>query len=155
MTDEDFMRAALELAREAGEAGEVPVGAIVAKGGEIIGRGYNRPISTCDPTAHAEVVALRDAAGRTANYRLPGAELFVTLEPCVMCLGAILHARIARLVYAASDPKAGACGSIVSLASNEALNHQTLVQGGLMTGDAVRLLQAFFRERRGGPIPSK
>jgi tRNA(adenine34) deaminase len=152
VTDEDFMRAALELAREAGAAGEVPVGAIVARGGAIIGRGYNRPISTCDPTAHAEVVALRDAAGRIANYRLPEAELFVTLEPCAMCIGAILHARVARLVYAASDPKGGACGSVVNLASDKALNHQTRVQGGLMKTEAAKLLQAFFQGRRGGSV---
>ena len=148
MNDEDFMHEALVLARTAAAAGEVPVGAIVAQHGAIIGRGGNRPISTCDPTAHAEIVALRDAARQAANYRLPGAELFVTLEPCAMCLGAILHARIARLVYAASDPKGGACGGLIDLAANRTLNHQTVVQGGLMRDEASRLLQAFFLGRR-------
>jgi len=111
--DEGFMRAALELARQAGAAGEVPVGAVVVLDGEIVGRGYNAPISRHDPSAHAEMMALRDAAQRLGNYRLVGCELFVTLEPCLMCAGAIMHARIARVVYGASDPKTGACGSVV------------------------------------------
>jgi tRNA(adenine34) deaminase len=142
------MREALQLARQAGEAGEVPVGAVVSRDGEVIGRGYNRPISTCDPTAHAEIVALRDAAGRLNNYRLAGCELFVTLEPCAMCMGAILHARIARVVYGAPDPKTGACGGVVDLVGNAALNHHTVAQGGVMANAAADLLRSFFGERR-------
>lgn len=115
MTDSDYMRAALELASQAQAAGEVPVGAIVVKDGEIIGRGFNAPISRNDPSAHAEMMALRDAAQWLGNYRLAGCELFVTLEPCLMCAGAIMHARIARLVYGASDPKTGACGSVLDV----------------------------------------
>jgi tRNA(adenine34) deaminase len=152
VSDEDFMRQALDLAREAGEAGEVPVGAIVVKDGDIIGRGYNRPIATCDPTGHAEIVALRDAARRLKNYRLTGCELFVTLEPCAMCIGAILHARVARVVYAAADPKSGACGGVVDLVANDVLNHHTLVRGGTMADAASKLLQSFFGERRRGTI---
>ncbi|HBZ29324.1 MAG TPA: tRNA-specific adenosine deaminase, partial [Nitrosomonas nitrosa] len=115
MNDEDFMRAALDLARMAQELGEVPVGAVVARDGRIIGRGYNRSISAMDPTAHAEVSALRDAAQQVRNYRLPECTLFVTLEPCAMCIGALFHARIKRLVYAAADPKTGVCGSVLNL----------------------------------------
>lgn len=115
MTDSDYMRAALELASHAQAAGEVPVGAVVVKDGEIVGRGFNAPISRHDPSAHAEMMALRDAAQRLGNYRLVGCELFVTLEPCLMCAGAIMHARIARLVYGASDPKTGACGSVLDV----------------------------------------
>ena len=115
MSDEIFMRAALELARQAEAAGEVPIGAVVVKDGEIVGRGFNAPISRRDPSAHAEMMALRDAAQYLGNYRLPGCELFVTLEPCLMCAGAIMHARIARLVYGARDPKTGACGSVLDV----------------------------------------
>jgi tRNA(adenine34) deaminase len=115
MSDEIFMRAALELARQAEAAGEVPIGAVVVKGGEIVGRGFNAPISRHDPSAHAEMMALRDAAQYLGNYRLVGCELFVTLEPCLMCAGAIMHARIARLVYGARDPKTGACGSVIDV----------------------------------------
>lgn len=115
MTDADYMRYALELAAQAQRAGEVPVGAVVVKDGEIIGRGFNAPISRHDPSAHAEMLALRDAAKNIGNYRLVGCELFVTLEPCLMCAGAIMHARIARLVYGASDPKTGACGSVLDV----------------------------------------
>src|SRR5215212_4391780 len=125
--DETFMRAALALAEEAGAAGEVPVGAIVVKDGVVIGRGHNHPIRGRDPTAHAEIAALRAAAQHLGNYRLAGCELYVTLEPCVMCAGAILHARITRLIYGAADPKTGACGSVVDLFSEARLNHHTAV----------------------------
>jgi tRNA(adenine34) deaminase len=148
VSDETFMREALALARQAAAAGEVPVGAVVVKDGAVIGRGYNRPISGNDPTAHAEVVALRDAGERLGNYRLTGCDLYVTLEPCVMCVGAILHARIARLVYGAPDPKAGACGSVVNLLADTRLNHHATAVGGVMADEAGRLLQGFFSERR-------
>ena len=147
--DEFFMQAALELAREGAAAGEVPVGAIVVQNGAIIGRGYNQPISRSDPTAHAEIVAMRDAAARIGNYRLPGCEIFVTLEPCAMCAGAIIHARLARLVFGAADPKTGACGSVINLFAEERLNHHTLVEGGIQAEDAAALLQHFFAQRRG------
>lgn len=142
------MRAALELAERAAAAGEVPVGAVVVRDGEIVGRGYNHPISAHDPTAHAEIVALRDAAVRLGNYRLGGCELYVTLEPCMMCAGAILHARIARVIYGAADPKTGACGSVVDLFAERRLNHRTAVNGGVLQGDAAALLQQFFAARR-------
>ena len=147
--DEFFMQAALELAREGAAAGEVPVGAIVVQNGAIIGRGYNQPISRSDPTAHAEIVAMRDAAARIGNYRLPGCEIFVTLEPCAMCAGAIIHARLARLVFGAADPKTGACGSVINLFAEERLNHHTLVEGGIQAEDAAALLRHFFAQRRG------
>jgi len=147
---EMLMREALELARIAGVAGEVPVGAVVVKGGVIIGRGYNQPISRHDPTAHAEIMAMRDAAQHLGNYRLTGCELFVTLEPCAMCAGAIMHARIAHVLYAAPDPKTGACGSVVDLFSEAKLNHHTRVSSGLLANDAAQLLQQFFAERRRG-----
>src|SRR5829696_1825173 len=133
---EEFMRAALELASQAAAAGEVPVGAVVVKGGEILGRGYNHPISAHDPTAHAEIVALRDAGARLGNYRLAGCELYVTLEPCVMCAGAIMHARIARLIYGANDPKTGACGSVANPFAEPRLNHHTTVVAGLLASEA-------------------
>jgi tRNA(adenine34) deaminase len=148
MNDEYFMQQALELAKEAQRAGEVPVGAVVVKDNVIIGRGFNRPISSHDPTAHAEIVALRDAGAHLANYRLIGCELFVTLEPCVMCAGAMLHSRIARVVYGARDPKTGACGSVVDLFGEARLNYRTEVRGGLLAENAAALLQAFFSERR-------
>lgn len=149
MTDDDFfMQAALELAREGAAAGEVPVGAVVVKDGVIIGRGYNQPISRHDPTAHAEIVAMRDAAGQLGNYRLPGCEIYVTLEPCVMCAGAIIHARLARVVYGASDPKTGACGSVINLFAEERLNHHAAVTAGVCADDAGALLQNFFAQRR-------
>ncbi|MDP2238547.1 MAG: tRNA adenosine(34) deaminase TadA [Burkholderiales bacterium] len=147
---EMWMREALELAHVAQTAGEVPVGAIVVKDGEIIGRGYNQPISGRDPTAHAEIMALRDAANTLGNYRLTDCELYVTLEPCVMCAGAIMHARISRLVYGAPDPKTGACGSVVDLFAESRLNHHTAVTGGIMANDAAQLLQQFFAARRRG-----
>jgi len=148
MTDEDFMREALRLARQAAAAGEVPVGAVAVKDGAIVGRGYNRPISGSDPTAHAEIVALREAAARLGNYRLGGCDLYVTIEPCVMCAGAILHARIARVVFGAADPKTGACGSVVNLFAEARLNHQTQVEGGVLSDAAASLLREFFGARR-------
>jgi tRNA(adenine34) deaminase len=148
MSDEAFMREALALAREAARMGEVPVGAVVVKEGAVIGRGHNRPISERDPTAHAEVVALREAAARLGNYRLEGCTLYVTLEPCAMCAGAILHARIARVVYGARDPKTGACGSVVDLFAESRLNYHATVCGGVMAEAAGELLQEFFSQRR-------
>ncbi len=142
------MRAALSLARQAAEAGEVPVGAVVVKDGAIIGRGYNQPISRSDPTAHAEVMALRDAAQQLGNYRLPGCEIFVTLEPCCMCVGAIMHARIARVVFGAADPKTGACGSVINLFEDSRLNHHATVDRGLLVDDSAQLLKDFFARRR-------
>jgi tRNA(adenine34) deaminase len=146
--DAEFMRAALALAGEAAAAGEVPVGAVVVKDGEIVGRGYNRPISSHDPTAHAEVVAMREAAARLGNYRLPGCELFVTLEPCVMCVGAMAHARLARVVFGARDPKTGACGSIVDLPGLPTFNHHGRFEGGVLAQECAEVLRRFFAERR-------
>ena len=148
MGDDYYMQQALELAGEAQRAGEVPVGAVVVKDGTIVGHGYNRPISAHDPTAHAEIVAMRDAAVRLGNYRLGECELFVTLEPCAMCAGAMMHARIARVVFGARDPKTGACGSVIDLVAEPRLNHHTLVTGGVLADNAAALLQAFFAERR-------
>ena len=148
MNDEDFMRAALDLARMAQELGEVPVGAVIARDGKIIGRGYNRSISAMDPTAHAEVSALRDAAQYVRNYRLPECTLFVTLEPCAMCIGALFHARIKRLVYAAADPKTGVCGSVLNLPAETRLNHHLEVSGGVLAQEAGALLKQFFIRKR-------
>jgi tRNA(adenine34) deaminase len=148
MTDADYMRHALELADMALEAGEVPVGAIVVKSGEIIGRGFNAPISHHDPSAHAEMMALRDAARNIGNYRLVGCELFVTLEPCLMCAGAIMHARIARAVYGANDPKTGACGSVMNAFAERSLNHHTEVAGGVLADECGSILSNFFAKRR-------
>ena len=142
------MREALVLAASAAEAGEVPVGAVVVKDGEVIGRGSNRPITSADPTAHAEIVALREAARHLGNYRLAGCELYVTLEPCVMCVGAMLHARLAHVVFGASDPKTGACGSVVDLPRVEELNHHATFEGGLLAPECGALLKRFFAERR-------
>jgi len=147
--DAAMMREALQLAALAAVHGEVPVGAVVVKDGEIIGRGHNVPISSHDPTAHAEIRALRDAAKTLENYRLGGCTLYVTLEPCVMCAGAIMHARIARLVYGAPDPKTGACGSVVDLFAEERLNHHTEVTGGVLASEAAKELSDFFSARRG------
>lgn len=149
LADEALMREALDLAREAGAADEVPVGAVVVQDGRIVGRGYNRPIGGDDPTAHAEIMALRDAARNLGNYRLPGCELYVTLEPCVMCAGAIMHARIRRVVYGASDPKTGACGSVVNLFAEVRLNHHAEVLGGVLASECGGLLSSFFAARRG------
>ncbi len=144
-----FMGQALALAREAGAAGEVPVGAVVVFDGEVVGRGFNRPIGGSDPTAHAEIVALRDAAARLANYRLPGCTLYVTLEPCAMCAGAIMHARVSRVVFGARDPKTGAAGSVVDLFGEARLNHHTEVVGGVCGEECSTLLSGFFAARRG------
>jgi tRNA(adenine34) deaminase len=148
MTNEDYMREALALSAQAQARGEVPVGAVVVKDGTIIGRGFNQPISSCDPSAHAEVVALRDAARQSGNYRLTGCELFVTLEPCAMCAGAIMHARIARVVYGARDPKTGACGSVVDLFAAEKLNHHATVVSGVLGEECSTRLSEFFWQRR-------
>lgn len=142
------MREALALAREAAAAGEVPVGAVVVRDGRILGRGWNRPIRAHDPSAHAEMIALREAAARLGNYRLPGCELYVTLEPCAMCAGAIQHARISRLVWGAPDAKTGACGSVVNLFDQPRLNHHAVASGGLLAQESRALLQAFFQGRR-------
>ncbi|HJV24115.1 MAG TPA: tRNA adenosine(34) deaminase TadA [Aromatoleum sp.] len=148
MTDEDFMRAALEQARMAGSCDEVPVGAVVVLDGEIVGRGFNQPIGRHDPTAHAEVMALRDAAARLGNYRLPGCELYVTLEPCAMCSGAIMHARIARVVFGARDPKTGVAGSVIDLFAEPRLNHHADIAGGVLGDECGQLLSSFFAARR-------
>jgi tRNA(adenine34) deaminase len=148
MNDESWMNEALALARAAGAAGEVPVGAVVVLDGEIIGRGFNQPIGRHDPTAHAEVMALRDAATRLGNYRLPGATLYVTLEPCMMCAGAIMHARIARVVFGAADPKTGVAGSVLDLFSEARLNHHAETAGGVLATECGQLLSSFFAARR-------
>lgn len=146
--DPKFMQAALELARQAGAGGEVPVGAVVVKDGEIVGRGFNQPILRRDPSAHAEVMALRDAAACLGNYRLPDCELYVTLEPCTMCVGAILHARIARVAFGAADPKTGAAGSVLNLFAEARLNHHAEVEGGMLAKECGALLSGFFAARR-------
>lgn len=146
--DERYMAAAIELAREAATLDEVPVGAVVVMDGEIVGRGCNQPIRRHDPTAHAEIMALRDAAARLGNYRLPGATLYVTLEPCVMCAGAIMHARVARVVFGAPDPKTGAAGSVVNLFAEDRLNHHAEITGGVSAAACGALLSGFFAARR-------
>lgn len=148
MTDNDYMQIALDLAQQAAAAGEVPVGAIVVKDGTIIGRGSNAPITTNDPTAHAEIRAMRDAAQHLGNYRLVDCTLYVTLEPCAMCSGAIQHARIAKLIYGASDPKTGACGSVLNLMAEPKLNHHTEITGGILAEQCGALLSSFFSARR-------
>lgn len=148
MNDEIFMRQALAEARQAAAAGEVPVGAVVVRHGEVIATGRNAPVDGHDPTAHAEIVALRAAAQALGNYRLDNCELFVTLEPCAMCSGAMLHARLKRVVFGAADPKTGAAGSVLNLFGEPRLNHQTALQGGVLAGECGELLQAFFRRRR-------
>jgi len=148
MEDRDFMAVALDLAREAATLGEVPVGAVVTKEGEIIGRGFNQPIGRHDPTAHAEVMALRAAAARLGNYRLPGCTLYVTLEPCAMCIGAIFHARVARVVFGARDPKTGAAGSVIDLFAEARLNHHAEIAGGVLADECGALLSGFFAARR-------
>ncbi|MFP5390542.1 MAG: tRNA adenosine(34) deaminase TadA [Gammaproteobacteria bacterium] len=145
---EGFMQLALDQAEEAWALGEVPVGAVVVRDGEVIATGFNQPIGRHDPTAHAEIVALRAAADKLGNYRLPGCELYVTLEPCVMCSGAMMHARLARIVYGAPDPKTGACGSVVNLFEQEKLNHHAQVVGGVLADASAAMLRAFFAERR-------
>ena len=143
-----FMREALALAQEAWQAGEVPVGAVIVKDGEIVGRGYNCPIVSRDPTAHAEVRALRDAATRQRNYRLLDCTRYVTLEPCMMCTGAMFHARIARIVYGAKDPKTGVAGSVLDLYGEPRLNHHAEIVGGVLAEECGSLLSAIFAERR-------
>ncbi|MFC4932897.1 tRNA adenosine(34) deaminase TadA [Massilia sp. GCM10023247] len=146
--DERFMRLALAAAEQARLQGEVPVGAVLVKDGEVVAIGHNGPIGRHDPTAHAEIVALRAAAEKLGNYRLPGCELYVTLEPCAMCSGAMMHARLARVVYAAPDPKTGVCGSVLDLFAHEGLNHHTEVVGGVLAVEASSMLKSFFAERR-------
>jgi tRNA(adenine34) deaminase len=148
VTDEDFMRHAIGLARRAEQEGEVPVGAVVVLDEKVIGEGWNRPISARDPTAHAEIQAMRAAAATRKNYRLIGATLYVTLEPCAMCVGAMFHARIRRVVYGAADPKTGAAGSTVNLFEERRLNHHALVQGGVLSEECGALLSGFFASRR-------
>jgi tRNA(adenine34) deaminase len=146
--EQGFMREALRLAQQAEALGEVPVGAVVVKDGEIVGRGFNAPISGHDPSAHAEMRALRDAAQRLGNYRLPGCELYVTLEPCAMCSGAIFHARIARVVFGARDMKTGAAGSALDLFAVSQINHHAAVEGGVLADECGALLSRFFAARR-------
>ena len=148
MRDEQYMREALLQAELAGAAGEVPVGAVVVRNGEVIARGYNRPITAHDPTAHAEIVALRQAAEACGNYRLPDCEMYVTLEPCIMCIGAMMHARLKRIVFGANDLKTGACGSVVNLVSDTSLNHHAEVVGNVLADESVAILQQFFTARR-------
>jgi tRNA(adenine34) deaminase len=148
MTDLDFMTAALDEARAAAAAGEVPIGAIAVHDGQIVACGQNRVLRDNEPTAHAEIVALRAAANALKNYRLNGVTLYATLEPCSMCAGAIIHARLDRLVYAAADPKAGACGSVLSVLNHPQLNHQLLMEQGILAEESAELLRSFFRERR-------
>jgi tRNA(adenine34) deaminase len=148
VTDAEALALALDEARAAAAAGEVPIGAIVVESGVVIGRGQNRVLRDLDPTAHAEIVALRQAAHTLVNYRLPGCELFVTLEPCAMCAGAMIHARLGRLIYSAADPKAGAVGSVLEVLNHPRLNHQMLVTSGELAEESGELLRAFFRERR-------
>jgi len=148
MTDIDFMQAALAEARQAAQAGEVPIGAVIVCEGAIIASGQNCVLRDLDPTAHAEIVALRAAASAVGNYRLGGCTLYVTLEPCSMCAGAMIHARLARLVFAAADPKAGAAGSVLAVINHPQLNHQMLVEQGILAEESAELLRSFFRERR-------
>ena len=147
-SDEILMRAALDEARAAAEAGEVPIGAIAVIAGQIVGRGQNRVLRDVDPTAHAEMVAMRAAARAIGNYRLVECELYVTLEPCAMCAGAMIHARLARMVYGAADPKAGAAGSVLQVVNHPQLNHQMRVTAGLLAEECGAVLREFFRERR-------
>jgi tRNA(adenine34) deaminase len=152
--DETFMRQAIDQAHHAWGAGEVPVGAVVVRDGQVLATGYNQPIGSHDPTAHAEVRAMRAAAERLGNYRLVDCDLYVTLEPCAMCCGAIMHARIRRLVYGARDPKTGACGSVVDLMSEGRLNHHTDVRGGVLESACGALLSDFFAARRRARAPA-
>lgn len=146
--DRQFMQQALEQAQLAAAAGEVPVGAVLVRNGQVISKGFNRPISNNDPSAHAEMMALRSAAQADSNYRLPGTTLYVTLEPCTMCAGAMLHARVDRVVFGASDPKTGAAGGVLDIFSEKQINHQTQVEGGIMSEECSQVLRQFFKERR-------
>jgi tRNA(adenine34) deaminase len=148
ISDLEAMQAALAEAHLAAEAGEVPIGAVMVRGGEIIARGQNNVIRDNDPTAHAEIIALRESAIALGNYRLNGCTLYVTLEPCAMCAGAMIHARVDRLVYAAADPKAGACGSVLSVLNHPQLNHQMKVEQGILAAESAEVLRGFFRDRR-------
>ena len=148
ITDPEAMATALNEARLAAEAGEVPIGAVVARDGQIIARGQNRVLRDLDPTAHAEIVALREAAEAAGNYRLTDCTLYVTLEPCAMCAGAMIHARLDRLVFAAADPKAGAVGSVLVVVNHPQLNHKMTVEQGILAEESAELLRTFFRERR-------
>src|SRR6202166_1429946 len=147
-TDELFMQEGLRLARRALDSNEVPVGAVVVHEGKVVGRRFNRNLADSDPTAHAEVVALREAGAAIGNHRLPGCDLFVTIEPCAMCAGAIVHARIKRLIYGADDPKAGAVRSVMEVLNHPQLNHKVEVRGGVLAGRCAELLQTFFKSRR-------
>lgn len=149
MTDEDYLRLAMEEAEAAAEAGEVPVGAVLVGAGVVLGRGQNRVLRDSDPTAHAEIVAMRQAAQASGNYRLTGCILYTTLEPCSMCAGAMIHARLGRLVYGADDPKAGAAGSVVIVLNHPRLNHQVEITRGVLADECGTLLRGFFRDRRG------
>ena len=146
--DERYMRRALELAAQAGAEGEVPVGAVLVRHGRIAGQGRNRMVEAEDPTAHAEIAALREACASEGNYRLPGAELFVTLEPCAMCAGALVLARLSRVVFATHDPRSGAAGSVFNVLDNAALNHRCELRSGLLAEESAELLRSFFRSRR-------
>ncbi|PYX79908.1 MAG: tRNA adenosine(34) deaminase TadA [Acidobacteria bacterium] len=148
MTDELWMEEALRAAQRALEAGEVPVGAVVVCKGRLVGRGWNRNLADSDPTAHAEIVALREAGAAVGNHRLADCDLFATIEPCAMCAGAVVHARLKRLVYGADDPKAGAVHSVIEVLNHPQLNHRIEVQGGVLAGRSAKLLQEFFRKRR-------
>ena len=150
MSEDDlrFMARAMELAREAERAGEVPVGAVIVRDGEIVGEGWNRPISTNDPTAHAEIVAMRAAARQLSTYRLLDTTLYVTLEPCPMCAGAMVHARVKRLVFAATDPRAGAAGTVFNIVQHAQLNHRLDIEGGVMAAECGEMLRAFFVGKR-------
>ena len=146
--DRQFMEQALEQAQLAAIAGEVPVGAVIVRNGVVLSKAFNKPITNHDPSAHAEMLALRQAALSEQNYRLPGTTLYVTLEPCTMCAGAMLHARVDRIVYGATDPKTGAAGSVLDVFSSKQINHQTVVEGGMMGDECGQLLRDFFKERR-------
>lgn len=146
--DHQFMQQALDQAKLAAAAGEVPVGAVLVRDGKVISTGFNQPITNSDPSAHAEMMALRAAASDESNYRLPGTTLYVTLEPCTMCAGAMLHARVDRVVFGATDPKTGAAGSVLNVFSEKQINHQTVVEGGIMGEECGQILRDFFKERR-------
>lgn len=151
MFDKEWMQRAFELAQKAKEHDEVPVGAVIIHENKIIGEGWNQPISSNDPSAHAEIIALRDAGNKVGNYRLPNATMYVTLEPCAMCAGAIVHARLSKLTFAVADPKTGACGSIFNLLHAEELNHKVEIDKGIMEDECRSLIQTFFKEKRSKP----
>ncbi|MFT5396551.1 MAG: tRNA(adenine34) deaminase [Gammaproteobacteria bacterium] len=151
MTDKEWMQCAFKLAQKAKEHDEVPVGAVIVHEDKIIGEGWNQPISSNDPTAHAEIIALRDAGNNVGNYRLPDATMYVTLEPCAMCAGAIIHARLSKIIFAVADPKTGACGSIFNLLQAEELNHKVEIDKGIMEDECRSLIQTFFKVKRSKP----